>query len=104
MDPTAGIGQSIAFAAVAFVFAIGFFLMLTVGQFGGVVLRLTLMRRLLGQPNEPDPDTRGSLESFLLVVSIMAGTWVLFLLLPDEIVFGAICLSAVLLTVRRVLK
>jgi hypothetical protein len=104
MGPTASIGQSIAFAAVAFVFAIGFFLMLTVGQFGGVILRLTLMRRLLGQPNEPDSDTRGSLESFLLVISIMAGTWVLFLLFPDVVVFSGICLSAILLTVWKVLK
>jgi ABC-type uncharacterized transport system permease subunit len=83
------------------IFAVGFGLMLTVGPLGGVILRIALIRRLLGGTSASD-EGRGSVESLVIIIGVMAVTWTLFILFPDEMVFGLICLSAVSLAVYRI--
>ena len=74
--------------------------MLAVGPLGGVILRMALIRRLFGSISSSDEE-RGSIESLIILSGVMAGTWTLFILLPDAIVFGLICLSAIGIAVRR---
>jgi hypothetical protein len=101
MTPASGIAQSTLFAVAVFAFSAGFILMTLVGPLGGLLLRMTLMKQLLGGSGGGSDAERGSIESLMLLISIMAGTWTLFIFLPDGFVFGLICLSGLILAVRK---
>lgn len=90
-------------ATAIFVLVAGFLLILLVGPFGGIMLRLILMKWLLGS-DDTDDDSRGSAESLLILIGIFAGTFTLFVLLPDVLVLGLLCLSAIVLVAQRVSK
>jgi len=89
----------LVFAAVIFV--AGFFAMLTIGPLGGVIVRMALMKQLLGDSSADDGE-RGTIESLAIIIGVMAGTWGLFIVLPDAIVFGLLCLCAIAAVVHKI--